>query len=112
MDIVNDLTTDELNPHLLYRVEGGQARFATWKLETGHEALAIFTSAEKAESYRAELPPADWTLVQPQRAALIQILQGAAQAGILYAALDPLGGRARTLFDVPRVLAAATISQK
>lgn len=100
-------TIDELRPHLLYRVEAAQARFATWKLETGHEALALFTTAENAGSYRAELPTSEWTLVQPERTALVQILQASEQAGILYAALDPLVGRARTLFDIPRVLVAA-----
>jgi len=31
-------------------------------------------------------------------------------AGILYAALDPIGGNAKTLFDIPRVLAASAAS--
>jgi hypothetical protein len=99
----------ELHPQLLYRVDGEQARFATWELTDGHEALAIFTTREAAESYRTDLSePAAWTVFQPPREKLIEILQACQSAGILYAALDPLGGSAKTLFDIPQVLAAVS----
>ena len=53
----------ELRPQVLYRVDGEQARFATWGLTDGHEALAIFTGAEAAEKYRGDLAePAAWTI--------------------------------------------------
>lgn len=97
----------DLHPHLLYRIEGAQARFATWKLETGHEALALFTTNETAVAFQAELEAADWKVFQPPRDRLVQVLQSCKQIGIAYAALDPLAGRAKTLFDIPRVLAAA-----
>jgi len=48
-----------------------------------------------------------WTIYQPPRDKLIEILRACRSAGILYAALDPIGGNAKTLFDIPRVLAAA-----
>ena len=35
---------NELQPQLLYRVDGEQARFATWGLTDGHEASAASTS--------------------------------------------------------------------
>jgi len=74
----------------------------------GHEALAIFTTAEMAAAYRAELTNADgWTAFQPSRQKLLEILASSRDAGILYAALDPVGGSAKTLFDIPRVLASA-----
>ena len=102
----------ELNPHLLYRTEGDSARFATWELTDGHEALALFTSAETAGKYRGDLPEgAAWTLYQPPREKLIEILRSCREAGLLYAALDPIGGSAKTLFDIPRVLAAAESAQ-
>jgi hypothetical protein len=98
----------ELHPHLLYRQDGGQARFATWELSDGHEALALFATADSAATYRDELlEPAAWTAYEPPRAQLIEIFLACRASGILYAALDPLGGQAKTLFDIPQVLAAA-----
>jgi len=74
----------------------------------GHEALAIFTSQDIAATYRASLADADgWTVYQPPRQKLVEILASCRDAGILYAALDPVGGSAKTLFDIPRVLASA-----
>src|SRR5262245_16149053 len=96
----------EIEPQLLYRVDGGEARFATWKLSDGHEALALFTTTDVAATYRAELSDAaSWTAFQPPREKLIEILHACRSTGILYAALDPVGGSARTLFDIPQVLA-------
>ena len=99
----------ELHPQLLYRVDGETARFATWELTDGHEALALFTSVEAATKYRDELTEAAaWSVYQPPREKLIEILQACRATGILYAALDPLGGSAKTLFDIPQVLAAVS----
>jgi hypothetical protein len=101
----------ELEPQLLYRIDGDEARFATWRLADGHEALALFTTAELATSYRGDLSDAaSWTTFQPPRDKLIEILQACRAAGILYAALDPLGGSAKSLFDIPQVLAAVAAS--
>jgi hypothetical protein len=74
----------------------------------GHEALAIFTSADSATAYRAALSDAEgWTIYQPPREKFIDILAACRATGILYAALDPVGGTAKTLFDIPQVLRAA-----
>jgi len=98
----------DLVPHVLYRIEDDQGRFATWRLTEGHEALAIFTTADTADSYRHELSDEpDWIVFQPPRDKLLEILEACRSTGILYAALDPLAGNAKTLFDIPRVLAAA-----
>jgi hypothetical protein len=98
----------DLVPQLLYRVEADKGRFATWRLNEGHEALAIFTTAETADNYRHEVSDEKgWVVYQPPRDKLIEILQACRSTGILYAALDPLAGNAKTLFDIPRVLAAA-----
>jgi hypothetical protein len=100
--------SNEIHPYLLYREDAGQARFATWRVNDGHEALAMFTTAEGAAKYGADLAePEAWTRYEPPRDKLIEILAACRSAGILYAALDPLGGTARTLFDIPQVLAAA-----
>jgi hypothetical protein len=74
----------------------------------GHEALAIFTTQDTAAAYRVVLIDADgWSFYQPPRQKLIELLAACRDAGILYAALDPVAGSAKTLFDIPRVLASA-----
>jgi hypothetical protein len=98
---------DELHPHLLYRTTGGQAEFATWRLDSGQEAVAIFTTPEAAARYQAEIAPANYTLFQPPRDKLVAIFQACVAANIRLAALDPSGGGARTLFDLAQIVAAA-----
>ena len=106
---MNASSPTDLLPHLLYRIDGQAARFATWELTDGHEALALFTTAEAATKYRDDLAEAAaWNFYQPPRDKLIEILQSCQAAGILYAALDPVGGSAKTLFDIPQVLAAVS----
>jgi hypothetical protein len=101
-------TAAELHPHVLYRTEGDVAHFATWRLSEGHESLALFTTADNATKYRDDLPESQsWTLYEPPREKLLEILAACRTTGILYAALDPIGGSAKTIFDIPRVLAAA-----
>jgi hypothetical protein len=98
----------ELRPQVLYRVDGGHAHFATWRLANGHEALALFTTEATAGQYRGDLADASaWTIYQPPRDKLVEVLKTCHAAGIRYAALDPLAGSAKTLFDIPQVLAAA-----
>ena len=101
-------SADELHPHLLYSTEAGHAAFATWRLADGRESLVIFTTAEAAEKYRCELTgPQSWTVYQPPRDKLVAIFSASLSAGIRIAALDPVDGGARTLFDIPQVVAAA-----
>ena len=103
-----DLSPVDLLLQLLYRVEDQQARFATWRMTDGHEAVAIFATGDAATKYCAGLTNASgWTLYQPSRDKLVEILRACRSAGIYYAALDPIDGNAKTLFDIPRVLAAA-----
>jgi hypothetical protein len=108
-NLLNDpASLDELHPHLLFRAEAGQAHFATWRLADGQEALAIFTTADAAGKYQAELPArTDHKDFQPPREKLLTIFGDCLAAGIRIAALDPLAGGARTLFDLSQVVAAA-----
>jgi hypothetical protein len=98
---------DELHPHLLYRTTGGQAEFATWRLESGQEAVAIFTTPEAAARYQSEIASANYTLFQPPRDKLLSIFQACLAANIRIAALDPSAAGARTLFDLAQIVAAA-----
>ena len=102
------LSPEELHPHLLYRTVGGQAEFATWRLASSQEALALFTTAESAGKYQLELPAAaNYTLFQPPREKLVAIFQACLAANVRIAALDPQAGAARTLFDLAQIVAAA-----
>lgn len=102
------VTEDELHPHLLYRTIDGQAEFATWRLQGGQEALALFTTAEVAGKYLLELPTASsYTLFQPPREKLVAIFQACLAANVRIAALDPQAGGARTLFDLNQIVMAA-----
>ena len=66
------------------------ARFATWRLADGHEALALFTTPEAATNYCNDLEVSPgWAIFQPPRDKLLEILQACRDTGILYAALDP-----------------------
>jgi hypothetical protein len=77
-------------------------------LAEGHESLALFTTEEAAGEYRKNLGESSgWIIYQPPRDKLIDILRACRDTGILYAALDPLAGSAKTLFDIPKVLAGA-----
>ena len=104
---------EELTPHLLYRTSAGRAEFATWRLAEGHEALVLFSTAEAASKYQAELPSeASYTLFQPPRDKLLAIFDASLAAGIRVAALDPLAGGARMLFDLGQIVAAAAGSAR
>lgn len=96
---------DELLPHLLYRVAGGQAEFATWQLTGGGPALALFLTAENATAYRAAAHPGEeWQVFQPPRAALVDILRESVAAGVRFAVLDPDATQAKRLWDLNEVL--------
>ena len=75
----------DLLPHLLYRVEDEQARFATWRMAEGHEALAIFTTAETAAAYRDELSGSSgWITHQPPRQQFVDILAACRNNGVAF----------------------------
>ena len=107
------MSAAELHPHLLYRTIGGQAEFATWRLEQGNEAVALFSTVEAAGKYQAELPAgSSYALFQPPRDKLLSIFQACLAANIRIAALDPSASGARTLFDLIQILAAANTAAR
>ena len=52
--------SDELEPCLIFHEKEGQAIFATWRLESGEETLAVFSSEEFAEKYKDSHLSAEW----------------------------------------------------
>src|SRR5437762_13008150 len=81
---------EEIEPFILFRIAGGEAECATWQVDTGAKALALFLSAESAEAYRAaaQLGP-EWRIVRPPRAGLLELLRASEKAGVALAVLDP-----------------------
>ena len=100
-------TKDELDPYLVYRVEGAQVECAVWQLKDGPTALALFLSSESATAYQLALGlGSEWKVFRPARAGLLQLVQAAVQNGILYAVLDPDLEKAKRVFDLQMIVAA------
>jgi hypothetical protein len=100
--------SEEIQPYLLYRINGDQLECTIWKLRDGEKAVALFLTAETAGAYHktAHLGP-EWKLFQPGKEALLQLLGACHGAGIHYAVLDPDATQAKRIFDLGQVLAAA-----
>jgi hypothetical protein len=103
-----DNVSDEIQPYVVYRIDGGQMECALWQFRDGQKALALFLSGDAATSYRecANLGP-DWKIFCPARDALLQLLKGCIQAGIVHAVLDPGLESAKRVFDIRAILSAA-----
>jgi hypothetical protein len=97
--------SDEIFPHIVYRVSEGQAECALWKLADGPQAIALFLDADAAEVYRRQANLDDsWQVFQPDRPSLQRLLESTLQAGIPYAVLNPGGDDARRIFDLADVV--------
>jgi hypothetical protein len=45
--------SDEIQPYVVYRIEGEQMECALWQFKDGQKALALFLSGDAATTYRA-----------------------------------------------------------
>jgi len=98
---------EEIQPFIVFRIADGQAECATWQVQTGAKALALFLSAESAEAYRGAAGlGSEWRVVRPPRAGLLELLRTSRQNGIGLAVLDPGAEKARRVFDIGEILAA------
>ena len=99
--------TDELDPYLIYRVDGTQVECAVWRLQEGQTALALFLSADSAAAYHTAAGLGDeWKVFRPARAALLHLVNAAVQGGIPYAVLDPDLEKAKRVFDLQAIVAS------
>ena len=98
---------EEIQPFIVFRIAAGAAECATWQVQSGTKALALFLSQESAAAYcvAAELGP-EWRVIRPPRAGLLELLRASRQAGIGMAVLDPDREKARRVFDIGEILAA------
>jgi hypothetical protein len=97
----------EIEPYILYRVEGAQLECALWQLQQGERALAVFLSADSATAYRDAARLAGWRVLRPGREALLELVRAHVGAGVRYAVLDPDLAQAKRIFDLQAILEAA-----
>lgn len=101
---------DEIEPFIVFRLAGGDAECATWQIDSGAKALALFLSQESATAYcRKAALGAEWRVFRPNRAAMLELLRTCRNAGIVLAVLDPDTQKARRVFDINEIL--TTIDQ-
>ena len=99
---------DELSPYLLVRVRNSRAEFARWRVNEGHDALALFLNADGASAYaKAALEGTGWQVVRPPRASVLEVLRACHAAGVTLAVLDPDGRQAKRVFPIGEILQAA-----
>jgi len=99
--------SDEIQPFVVYRIDGDQMECALWQLKDGQKALALFLSGDAATSYRASANlGAEWKIFCPAKEALLQLLKACHEAGIGYAVLDPDLEKAKRIFNIHEILNA------
>jgi hypothetical protein len=102
---------DELSPFLLVRVRDGRAEFARWRVTEGHDALALFLSADGATAYaRSALSGPGWQVVRPPRSSVLEVLRACHTAGVTLAVLDPDGQQAKRVFPIGEILQAVAFA--
>jgi hypothetical protein len=98
---------DEIEPYIVFRLAGGAAECATWQVETGGKALALFLSQESAAAYCSTSGlGSEWRVFHPKRGAMVELLRASRNAGIALAVLDPDANKARRVFDINEILTA------
>lgn len=100
--------SEEIQPYVVYRIDGEQMECALWQFKDGQKALALFLSGDAATTYRASASLGDeWKIFCPAKDALLQMLKSCHAAGIGYAVLDPDQEKAKRIFHIPKILRAA-----
>jgi len=99
--------SDEIQPFVVYRIDGEQMECALWRFKDGQKALALFLSGDAATSFRdsANLG-AEWKIFCPAKEALLAIFKSCFESGIGHAVLDPDLEKAKRIFDIKAILAA------
>lgn len=98
--------SDEIQPYVVYRIDGDQMACALWQLKDGPKAIALFLSGDSATSYiESTNRGTEWKIFCPAKEALGQLLKAAFyQAGIGYAVLEPDLEKAKRIFKIHDML--------
>lgn len=100
--------SNEIQPFVVYRIDGDQMECALWQFKDGQKALALFLSGDAAMSFReAASLGAEWKIFCPGKEALLEMFKGCHEAGIGYAVLDPDFEKGKRIFSIHEVLNAA-----
>jgi hypothetical protein len=101
------LQPDDIQPYVVYRIDGVQMECALWQFKDGQKALALFLSGDAAMTYRTSANLGEeWRIFCPARDALLQLLKGCHEAGVGYAVLDPDLEKAKRIFSISEILSA------
>ena len=99
--------SEEIQPYVVYRIDGDQMGCALWQFKDGQKALALFLSGDAATAYQTSANlGAEWKIFYPAKEALLQMLKGCHEAGIGCAVLDPDLERAKRIFNIHEILNA------
>lgn len=114
-----DSSSIDLQPWLLWRqLPDAQAEVSLWSIEQVGTSIAVFSSYDLAERYRASVllrspddktestDASDWKTYQPTELELGQIMVEHYRAGVKWLALDPSESAAKRLFSMAEVLKA------
>jgi hypothetical protein len=97
--------SDEIQPFVVYRIDGDKMECALWRFKDGQKALALFLSGDAATSFKVAANLGDeWKIFCPAKVALLQMLKGCHDAGIGYAVLDPDLEKAKRIFNIQEIL--------
>ena len=97
--------SDEIQPYVVHRIDGGQMECALWRFSDGRPALALFLTEESATSYRASARlGTGWSIFRPEKELLLELLKSCFDAGIAFAVLDPDAEKAKRIFDLRAIL--------
>lgn len=99
--------SDEIQPYVVYRIDGEQMECALWQFKDGQKAFALFLSGDAAMFYRESAHLGEeWKILRPAKEPLLQLLKGCHEAGIGYAVLDPDLEKAKRIFHIQDILNA------
>ena len=97
----------ELEPFCVF-FDHAQPPVAMWQpAATAQPALALFSTASKADSYARQHAENTFRIAQLSEHELVRLLAELYAQGVTHAALDPDAATARSLFDLRLVLKAA-----
>lgn len=111
---LNDTNAVDLQPWVLLRqLSNAEVEASLWSIAEVGMALSIFSTRERAETYRMQILPsssntlhADWMSIQPREVEFGKLLVAHYRAGVKWIVLDPAERDAKRVFSIAEVLKA------
>ncbi|GAB5406466.1 MAG: hypothetical protein Aurels2KO_46970 [Aureliella sp.] len=103
-----DALGGELSPWIAVSNQDGQQQVALWQVrDSDQQAIALFSTEDKAKQYAQSVQLATHQIVQLDQIAVVRLLVDAHHSGHKFAALDPTEESVRSLFNIADVLRSA-----